>query len=141
MNMENAGTIDRIDTLAKIGASLIGVQIEAVRVAPSDIAGDPYVFGYCFGLFDAMAQMAGLDQYTQGMAMMSAGFSKLVHAASAGAALFQKAVEMQGDPAFRAGAAVGGADLAAWAADASAMPTGIARLGRADADDDAPANA
>ena len=131
--------LERIDTLAKIGASLIGVQIEAVRVAPADIVGDTFVFGYCFGLFDAMAQMAGLDQFSEGVAMMRTGFGKLVDNAAAGPELFHKALELQEDAVFCAGAEVGGADLGVWAADANALPTGIARRGRRD--DDALANA
>ena len=128
MQTEN---LDRIDTLAKIGASLIGVQIEAAQVAPAQIAGDAWLFGYCFGLFDAMAQMAGLDQFTEGVAMMGAGFGKLVDDAAAGPPLFHQALDMQEDAGFRAGCEVGGDDLAAWAADANALPTGIARRGRA----------
>ncbi len=124
--------LDRVDTLAKIGASLIGVQIEAARVSPADIADDAWLFGYCFGLFDAMAQMAGLDQFSEGVAMMGAGFGGIVNNVEAGAGLFHKALQMQDDAAFGAGADIGGADLGAWAADANAMPTGIARRGRRD---------
>ena len=123
--------LDRIDTLAKIGASLIGVQIEAVEISPAAISADAFVFGYCFGLFDAMAQMAGLDQFTEGVALMGAGFGKIVDNAEAGARLFHQALEMQDDANFHAGSETGGEDLAAWAADANVLPTGIARRGRA----------
>ena len=123
--------LDRIDTLAKIGASLIGAQIEAVEIPPSALAADAFVFGYCFGLFDAMAQMAGLDQFTEGAALMGAGFGKIVDDAASGAELFHKALELQDDADFHAGSETGGDDLAIWAADANRLPAGIARRGKA----------
>ncbi len=122
--------LSRIDTLAKIGASLAGVQIEAARIEPAGLARDGFALGYCFGLFDAMARMAGLDQFTEGVALMSAGFGKITADEAAGAGLFHTALEMQDGAAFSAGAAAGEADLEAWAADANALPSGLARRGR-----------
>ena len=60
-------SLDRLDTLAKIGASLLGVQFDAVKIVANDIADDAWVFGYCFGVFDAMAQYAKLDQYSEAL--------------------------------------------------------------------------
>lgn len=128
-------TLDPVETLAKVGATLVGVQIEAASISAQAIAADAFVFGYCFGLFEAMAQMAGLEQYSQGAAMIEAGFARLVDQPDAGPALFRRGLDMQVDADFLEGAGAGAADLAAWAADANALPTGIAK--RASARDDA----
>ena len=123
--------MERIDTLAKIGASLISVQIEAVQIEPSALAGDSFALGYCFGLFEAMAQMAGLDQYDEAAPMMEAAFGKLVDIPQAGSALFRHALSLQVDADYQAGVETGGVDFARWAEDADQLPTGIARRGRA----------
>jgi hypothetical protein len=122
--------LDRVETLAKIGASLLGVQFEAVEIGGADVAGDPFVHGYCFGLFDAMAQCAKLDQYTDGAAVISEGLSKLVGDRKAGADLFAKAMDLMDAPAFSKGYESGAAELMAWAKDANALPKGIARRGK-----------
>jgi hypothetical protein len=125
-----ADSMNRIDTLANIGSSLLGVQMEAAELGPADLSENTWVFGYCFGLFEAMARYANLDQYTDGMRMMSAGFGRLVGAAPQGSILFRQALDKQDDPAFQEGAAVGEADLLAWANDANALPANLTRLAR-----------
>ena len=126
-----SASLDRLDTLAKIGASLLGVQFDAVKIEAADIAADPFVFGYCFGLFDAMAQYARLDQSAEAAPMIASGFGKLVNDAARGQALFDQAVARIEEPHFAEGYDKGGVDLVAWAADANALPTGIARRGPA----------
>ena len=126
----NPDSMNRIDTLANIGSSLLGVQMEAGGLGPDDIRANAFVFGYCFGLFEAMARYANLDQYTEGMRMMSAGFGRLVGAAEQGGVLFRFALEKQEDPAFQEGAAFGEADLLAWAKDANALPANLTRHAR-----------
>jgi len=121
----------RVETLAKIGASLLAVQCEAAALAPADIDHDAWRHGYSFGFFEAMAQYADLDQYGDGREMIASAFGKLVDEASRGDELFRGAVASIDDPRFSAGAATGAADLMAWAADAEALPTGLARRGRA----------
>jgi hypothetical protein len=120
-------SLDRIETLARIGSSLAGVQFDAASFQPSDLTGDPWTFGYCFGLFDAMAQYARLDQYSDGARMMSNAFGKLVGDEARGLEIFGRAVDLQSDGDFSAGSASGGDDLQAWADDANALPTGLAR--------------
>jgi hypothetical protein len=122
--------LDRIDTLANIGSSLLGVQLEAGNLTREDVTEDDWVFGYCFGLFEAMARYAQLDQYTQGMQMMRAGFGKLAGAIAQGAPIFRLALDRQDGPEFQAGASVGETDLLAWAADANALPANLTRYGR-----------
>lgn len=123
-------SLDRVDTLAKIGASLLGVQFDAVEIEARAIETAPWVFGYCFGLFDAMAQCARLDQFTDGAAMISSGFGKLVGDTARGKALFSTALERMDEADFSAGYQAGGADLMIWAKDANALPAGIARRGK-----------
>ena len=125
-----ADSMNRIDTLANIGSSLLGVQMEAGELGPSDVSENTWVFGYCFGLFEAMARYARLDQYTDGMRMMSAGLGRLVGASAQGPVLFRLALDKQEDHAFQEGAAVGEADLLAWAEDANALPANLTRYAR-----------
>jgi hypothetical protein len=125
-----ADSMNRIDTLANIGSSLLGVQMEAGELGPADVSENSWVFGYCFGLFEAMARYASLDQYTDGMRMMSAGFGRLVGAPAQGPVLFRLALDKQEDHAFQEGAAVGEADLLAWAEDANALPANLTRFAR-----------
>ncbi len=124
-------SLDRVDTLAKIGASLLGVQFEAVEISPADLEQDGFAYGYCFGLFDAMAQCAKLDQYTDGAEMISAGFSKLVSDSARGKKLFADAMERMESEDFSGGYEIGASELMAWAADANAIPKGIAGRGKA----------
>ncbi len=123
-------SLDRVETLAKIGASLLGVQFEAVEIGGADISGDEFVHGYCFGLFDAMAQCARLDQYSDGAAMISEGFAKLVGDKDGGAGLFARAMDRMDEPGFSKGYETGASDLMAWAKDANALPKGIAKRGK-----------
>ncbi len=125
-----ADSMNRIDTLANIGSSLLGVQMEAAELGPADVSEDAWVFGYCFGLFEAMARYANLDQYTDGMRIMSAGLGRLVGAQTQGPVLFRLALDKQEDHAFQEGAAVGEADLLAWAEDANALPANLTRYAR-----------
>jgi hypothetical protein len=119
--------LDRIETLARIGSSLAGVQFEAASIQPSDLTDDPWVFGYCFGMLESMAQYARLDQYTEGVRMMANAFGKLAADESLGMTLFGQAVDLQADETFLDGSRVGSADLTTWAADANALPTALAR--------------
>ena len=123
-------SMNRIETLANIGSSLLGVQMEAGELGPADVSENSWVFGYCFGLFEAMARYASLDQYTDGMRMMSFGFGRLVGAPPQGPVLFRLALDKQEDHAFQEGAAVGEADLLAWADDANALPANLTRFAR-----------
>ena len=120
-------SLDRLETLAKIGSSLAGVQFEAASIASGDVADDLWVFGYCFGLLDAMAQYAGLDQYTEAAQMMSNALGKLVGDETRGLDMFGQAIDRQSDPHFAGGFEVGSADLLAWADDANCLPTGLAK--------------
>jgi hypothetical protein len=122
--------LDRVETLAKIGASLLGVQFDATEIATGELEGDAFAFGYCFGLFDAMAQCAKLDQFSDGATMIANGFGKLVNDGARGKTLFAGAIERVEEPEFSSGYERGAADLMAWAADANKLPAGIARRGR-----------
>ena len=77
-----------------------------------------------------MARYAQLDQYTQGMQMMGAGFGQLIGDKTQGPALFRQSLDHQEDQAFQEGASFGEADLLAWAADANALPANLTRYAR-----------
>ena len=128
MSAENPG---RVETLVRIGVTLCGVQIEATQISARDLLKDSFVIGYCFGLFETMAQMAGLEQYSEGAKLMETALGKLVENDAVGPHLFRVALGQRQEADFAAGAAAGEQDVEAWYADANAMPTGIARrLGR-----------
>lgn len=123
-------SLDRVDTLAKIGASLISVQFEAVEIGADALENDRFAHGYCFGVFDAMAQCAAMDQFSDGAATIAAGFTKLTSDRARGQALFDSAMARMDEPAFSSGYERGAADLMAWAADANALPKGLAARGK-----------
>ena len=83
------------------------------------------VFGYCFGVFETMARIAGLDQYSEGAQMMERAFGKLVNKPDLGPQLFRVALDLKVDANFNEGAERGENEVAAWHADANAIPTGI----------------
>ncbi len=119
--------LERVETLARIGSSLAGVQFEAAAQQPTDLTQDKWAFGYCFGLLEAMAQYANLDQYTDGVKMMSNALGKMMCDEMRGLEFFGQAVDLQSEPDFIAGQAAGAQDLTAWAEDANALPTQLAR--------------
>ena len=62
--------------------------------------------------------------------MIAAGFGKLVNDEALGQDLFTRAVARLDEPEFTEGYDTGGIELIAWAADANALPTGVARRGK-----------
>jgi hypothetical protein len=126
----SSDSLDRVETLAKIGASLISVQFEAVEFSPDALEHDLFAHGYCFGLFDAMAQCARMDQFSDGAATIAEGFTKLTSDRARGQALFDSAMARMDEPSFSGGYERGAADLMAWAGDANALPKGLAARGR-----------
>ena len=119
--------LERIETLARIGSSLAGVQFEAAALDPTQLTGDKWAFGYCFGLLDAMAQYANLDQYSEGVKLMSNALGKIICDEMRGLEIFAQGVDLQSDPQFFEGLSAGAQDLTAWAEDANALPTQLAR--------------
>jgi hypothetical protein len=120
------GTLGKVETLARIGSTLLGAQFPPHEQGASALLGDEWVLGYCFGLFDAMAQYARLDQFTEGVTLMRSGFALLVGVDAEGSVLFDRALEHMGRDLFASGMAAGEADLMTWAGHAQATPEKLA---------------
>lgn len=118
--------LGKVETLARIASTLLGAQFPPQANGVNAVLHDEWVMGYCFGMMDAMAQYARLDQFTEGAALMRAGFGELVGAPAEGALLFERALDMMGRELFTSGMAVGEADIMAWAANAHATPEKLA---------------
>src|SRR5690349_3704122 len=67
-------TNERLVELANIGAGLIQLQLTLASQIPDQAMIDRWVLGYCFGVFDALVQRHNLDQYTDGIALITFGF-------------------------------------------------------------------
>ena len=61
---------------SSIGRPLVAMQFELASKKPAEALQSLWVLGYCFGTFDALAQRAKLDQYTEGLALITIGFLK-----------------------------------------------------------------
>ena len=113
---------DKLDELAEMGHFLIGIQLFLTSKKPKEALHDLWVLGYCFGLFDAMAQRAKLDQYTDGIALITIGFLLLLSKPLKGAEKIRQALDNQTDPDF---ARVAQAALFAWCADRNKAPMSL----------------
>jgi hypothetical protein len=121
-----AESLSKVDTLARIGSTLLGAQFPPHANGPTALLNDEWVLGYCFGLLDAMAQYARLEQFSEGAALLRGGFGLLVGTPAEGALLVDRALEMMGRDVFSSGMAAGEADVLAWADNAQATPQHLA---------------
>jgi hypothetical protein len=93
----------------------------------------PWVLGYCFGMFDALAQRGNLDQYTEGLLLITDDFIELMSGGQPhrpdtlmlGADMVKKALDSQTDARDLQGYQTGGTDLFAWCADTSKSPLSL----------------
>jgi|APCry1669190591_1035303.scaffolds.fasta_scaffold54402_1 hypothetical protein len=119
-------TLSKVEALARIGSTLLGAQFPPHEQGASALLSDQWVLGYCFGLFDAMAQYARLDQFTEGAALMRTGFGSLVGTEAEGQVLFTRALDLMGQNLFASGMAAGEGDLMKWAGNAHDTPQKLA---------------
>ena len=116
---------EQLDRLAKLGAGLIDVQLELSEIATKDALHDIWALGYCFGVFDAVVQKAKLDQYTEGAAVLTIGFSLLLSDMKAGVDTFRYAMDRQTHPIFVTGNKKAGNEVFDWLADTNRVPMGL----------------
>jgi len=65
---------DRLAKIASIGQDLITTQLAMAMQTPSQALEGSWVLGYCFGIFDALAQEAELDDGAEGFSLITLGF-------------------------------------------------------------------
>jgi hypothetical protein len=114
-----------VSEIAKIGVTMISVQFELASTPPDDALAHLWVLGYGFGVFDALDKRAKMDQYTDGLLLMTDGFQNLVSDLTHGADLLGLAINIQANETFQAGLKRGGSEIYAWLVDGKKMPLGI----------------
>jgi hypothetical protein len=72
-----AATIDQIQSIADLGAKILSLQLSIAEKTPEEALREKWALGYCFGAFDGLAGRYNLDQYTDGLAVLTIGFAML----------------------------------------------------------------
>ena len=102
---------ERLGKIASIGQDLITTQLAMAMETPSQALESGWVLGYCFGVFDALAQQSELGDDV--FNLISLGFLGLfADPADPEAAMFvRRSLDYQDNPRFQEGAAAGGSDV------------------------------
>jgi hypothetical protein len=118
---------DRLGKIASIGQDLITTQLTMAMETPSQALESGWVLGYCFGVFDALAQQAELDDDDDIFSLITLGFLGLfADPADPEAAMFvRRSLDYQDNPHFQEGAAAGGSDVFVWIADRAKPPKAL----------------
>ena len=118
---------ERLGKIASIGQDLITTQLTMAMETPSRALESGWVLGYCFGVFDALAQQAELDDEEDLLSLITLGFLGLfADPADPEAAMFvRRSLNYQDNPRFQEGAAAGGGDVFVWIADRANAPKAL----------------
>src|SRR5215211_2361839 len=118
---------DRLVKIASIGQDLITTQLTMAMQTPSQALEGTWVLGYCFGIFDALAQQADLDDAAEAFSLVTLGFRGLFAdpADPEAAAFIRRSLDSQENPRFQEGAAAGGTDVFVWADDRTKAPVAL----------------
>jgi hypothetical protein len=118
---------DRLGKIASIGQDLITTQLTMAMQTPSQALEGTWVLGYCFGIFDALAQQADLDDGAGGFSLITLGFVGLFAdpADPEAAAFVRRSLDRQDNPRFQEGATAGGTDVFSWVADRAKVPNSL----------------
>lgn len=118
---------DRLEKIASIGQDLITTQLTMAMETPSQALESGWVLGYCFGVFDALAQQAELEDENEVINLITLGFLGLfADPADPEAAMFlRRSIDYQDNPRFQEGAAAGGNDVFVWVADRAQAPKAL----------------
>ena len=118
---------DRLGKIASIGQDLITTQLTMAAQTPSQALEGTWVLGYCFGIFDALAQQANLDDAEEGFSLVTLDFLGLFAdpADPEAAGFVRRSLDSQDNPRFQEGAAAGGTDVFVWVADRAKVPNAL----------------
>lgn len=118
---------DLLEKIASIGQDLITTQLAMAMETPSQALESGWVLGYCFGVFDALAQQAEIDNANDVFSLITLGFLGLfADPADPEAAMFvRRSLDYQDNPRFQEGASSGGNDVFTWAADRANAPKAL----------------
>lgn len=118
---------ERLGKIASIGQDLITTQLAMAMETPSQALESGWVLGYCFGVFDALAQQAQLEDDDDVFSLITLGFLGLfADPADPEAAMFvRRSLAYQDNPRFQEGAAAGGSDVFVWIADRAMAPKAL----------------
>ena len=118
---------DRLGKIASIGQDLITTQLTMAMQTPSQALEGTWVLGYCFAIFDALAQQADIDDSAEVFNLITLGFLGLFAdpADPEAAAFVRHSLDRQDNPRFQEGAAAGGTDVFTWVADRSKAPNAL----------------
>ena len=118
---------EHLEKIASIGQDLITTQLTMATQTSSQALEGGWVLGYCYAVFDALAQHAGLDAGADSFTLLTLGFLGLFADPTdpAAARFVRRSLESQDSPRFQEGAAAGGADVFAWIADRTKAPNAL----------------
>lgn len=116
---------EQLKELAELGAKIITMQLVLASKDEKNAMQDLWVLGYCFGVFDALGRGANLDQYTDGLLLITHGFSLLMASEEIGAATVGRAIDSQIERVFFKGNHAGGSDIYDWFNDKKQNPLGL----------------
>ncbi|MET0567746.1 MAG: hypothetical protein ABWZ74_01610 [Hyphomicrobiaceae bacterium] len=118
---------DRLGKIASIGQDLITTQLAMATQTASQALEGTWVLGYCFGVFDALAQRADLDDGAEGASLITLGVLGLFADPTdpEAAAFVRRSLDIQDNPRFQEGAAAGGTDVFDWVADRAKAPNAL----------------
>ena len=118
---------ERLGKIASIGQDLITTQLAMAMETPSQALEGGWVLGYCFGVFDALAQQAALDDDDDVISLITLGFLGLFpDPADPEAGMFvRRSLDYQDNPRFQDGASAGGSDVFVWIADRAKAPKAL----------------
>jgi hypothetical protein len=119
-----AATIEQIKSLAELGTKVITLQLLLASKEADDAMQNIWALGYCFGVFDALGRRAKLDQYTDGLAVITVGFSLLTDR-EAGAIHLGRALDLQTEQAFFEGNNEGGSEIYEWLGSKAYKPLAL----------------
>ena len=119
--------LKRLNEFASIGRDFVSLQF---RLTPDEVTrsiDQLWVPGYCYGVLDAVRQIAKLEESGEGLALIAVGFFLLMADEAKGAAMMRQALEHESDPRFAQGSLQGGNDMFAWLADTARAPAGLSK--------------
>jgi hypothetical protein len=118
---------ERLEGIADIGRRMIEWQLALATKEPGQALKDLWGLGYCFGVFDALAQRAKLDDGAEGFGLITISFLGLANLSEqmTAANWVRRALDSQTNASFQQGAVAGVSDIFRWLADTSEHPKAL----------------